>query len=125
VYNGDIVTTEKHMNGTVHIRNKNGRLIYSKEIQTTSRRTYTLTLPPLISEDESILKKQAREAMEAKEQYEREESMRKEREKQKRDELRFEESKRRQVYYQKKRAMEEVQKIPTPILPSTLPQSSY
>ena len=62
------------MDGTIHIRNKNGRHISSKEIQTTSRRTSTLPLPPLISEDESILKNKQEE----KKKYEKEERTRKE-----------------------------------------------
>ena len=50
VYKGETVTVEKHMDGTIHIANKNRKYVISKEIDASCipTRSSVLPLPPVV-----------------------------------------------------------------------------
>ncbi len=56
VYHGEYVTIEKHMNTSIHIRNKNWNYLIAKELPMLPLKAMKLPLPPLISEDAHVNK---------------------------------------------------------------------
>ena len=96
VYKWERVTVEKHMDGTIRVTNKNRKYVISKEASSLPKKSCTLPLPPLIGEDEKLIREQC---IQEKERLEQEDMVRRGYEKQERDMARHIRSKERQLYY--------------------------
>lgn len=98
VYKKEQVTVEKHMDGSIHICNKNKRYILSKEIDMNGilPKSCVLPLPPVAGEDEKVMKEQF---LREQESLKQEDIVRKLNEKTKEDEARHIRSRNRQLYH--------------------------
>lgn len=114
VYKWDMVTVEKRMDGTLHIGNKNWNYILSQVLTTNnlSRKTPSLPLPPVIWEDEKLIKEKY---LEEKQKQDKEIQLQKQKEQIVRAEERHIQSKIRQEYHQKHGRRASPQKVSNPI----------
>src|ERR1035437_3949633 len=98
IYKKEQVTVEKHMDGSIHICNKNKRYVLSKEINANDipKKPCTLPFPPVIGEDEKIIREQF---LREKDILGEEDRLQKLKEKTKKDEIRNIRSKNRQLYH--------------------------
>ncbi len=98
VYKKEQVTVEKHMDGSIHVCNKNKRYVLSKEINANEvlQKSCTLPLPPVIGENEKEIKEQF---LREQESLKQEDIVRKLNEKTKEDEVRHMRSRNRQLYH--------------------------
>lgn len=55
MYHGDTITIEKRMDASIHIRNKNGKYILTKELPELPAKLSKLPLLPVISEDVNLI----------------------------------------------------------------------
>ena len=98
VYKRETVTIEKHIDGSIHVCNKNKRYILSKEINANEilQKSCILPLPPVAGESEKVMKEQFFREQESLKQ---EDIVRKLNEKTKEDEARHIRSRNRQLYH--------------------------
>jgi hypothetical protein len=96
VYKKEQVTVEKRMNGSIHVLNKNGKYIISKELDYLPRKSCILPLPPIIWEDEQVVKELIMQENRALKERQAQSMLDRGKE---RSEKRHAESKARQMYY--------------------------